>query len=121
MQQENPGVDKRTVARRLAEEWRKLEEGDRLGYENEGGRDDGVLAIGVTEFMDRVKRERKKEDVDPEFKEDQVLMLVNHKEKRGAAGGRKKRDDRGTFSQFRLNYFFFRFCTTICSARIAFS
>lgn len=101
---EHPELDtKRKQLQRMRSEWHLLSPEERKPYE----REPGTLCedVGVEDFLSTVKKERKKEEVDPEFEEDEVLSIVNHKNKWKLTYGRKKKMRVGMFvnSPLRLN------------------
>ena len=77
---------------------------ERRVYEKEGKNGTGE-EVGVDDFMDHVKEERKRDDINPEFEEDDVLSIVNHKSKWKLTYGRKKkvRISYAPSTDFRLN------------------
>ena len=85
----------------MKSEWNLLTAEEKKAYEKPekagGAPDEPGEEVGVEEFLDNVKHERKKDEVDPEFEEDEVLSIVNHKSKWKLTHGRKKK--------VRINYF----------------
>lgn len=92
---------KRAQLQRLRSEWNLLTPEERKTYEKpdkvEGVPEEPGEEVGVEEFLENVKQERKKDDIDPEYEEDEVLSIVNHKSKWKLTHGRKKK--------VRINYF----------------
>jgi len=95
---------KRAQLQRMKSEWNLLTAAERRVYEKEGKNGTGE-EVGVDDFMDHVKEERKRDDINPEFEEDDVLSIVNHKSKWKLTYGRKKkvRISYAPSTDFRLN------------------
>ena len=93
---------KKLQLQRMKSEWNLMSDEEKKPYM--GGKEDGG-EVGVEEFMSAVKKERRKEEVDPEFEEDEVLSIVNHKSKWKLTYGRKKKMRLGMVpnSMLRLN------------------
>lgn len=82
---------KRQQFQRMRSEWKLLSPEERLPYENESEKPAEANEIGVDDFLTAVKKERTKDEVDPEFEEDDVLSIVNHKSKWKLTYGKKKK------------------------------
>lgn len=82
---------KRQQQQRMRSEWKLLSPEERLPYQADSTKRVEGVEIGVEEFITTVKKERRKEEVDPEFEEDDVLSIVNHKSKWKLTYGKKKK------------------------------
>ena len=82
---------KRLQQQRMRSEWKLLTPEERLPYVNDPKQVEEGHEIGVDDFITAVKRERRKEEVNPEFEEDDVLSIVNHKRKWKMTYGKKKK------------------------------
>lgn len=82
---------KRQQQQRMRSEWKLLSPEERLPYQSDPAKKVEGVEIGVEEFITTVKKERRKEEVDPEFEEDDVLSIVNHKSKWKLTYGKKKK------------------------------
>ncbi len=102
---EHPELEtKRAQLQRMKSEWNLLTPAERRVYEKDGKNETGE-EVGVDDYMDYVKEERKRDDINPEFEEDDVLSIVNHKSKWKLTYGRKKkvRISNLPSTDFRLN------------------
>jgi len=82
---------KRQQQQRMRSEWKLLSAEERQPYEAGPTKRAEGVDVGVDEFITAVKKERRKEEVDPEFEEDDVLSIVNHKSKWKLTYGKKKK------------------------------
>lgn len=86
---EHPDYTSVQISQLLDTEWSNLPSQSKLPYEHESEKErlkirnkgDSVDTVGIAEFMSTLKTERKKKkvEIDPEFKEDDILQIVNHK------------------------------------------
>ena len=97
---------KRAQLQRMKSEWNLLTPEEKRVYEKDGKSGVGE-EVGVDEFIDYVKEERKKDEINPDFEEDDVLSIVNHKSKWKLTYGRNlKKKLRVSYqpnTDFRLN------------------
>jgi hypothetical protein len=80
-------------------EWSSMPTSEKLEYDQESQKEklrirnkkDCDETVGLGEFMTTLKQERKKKkaDIDPEYKEDHILEIVNHKQNWKRTWGKK--------------------------------
>ena len=94
------GLKPREVDELAREEWNLMTAEEKLPFFNayleqqhyfESVKDQ-LMEIDVDSFMDSIKEARKQKEVQDEFKEDDVLSILNHKKKWKTTWTRKKKE-----------------------------
>jgi len=96
---EFPDYNSAQIRQMIDIEWSSMPTSERLQYDQEAQREklrirnqkDCDDTVGLAEFMTTLKQERKKKkaDINPEYREDDILEIVNHKQNWKRTWGKK--------------------------------